>query len=83
MFLPASTEHLPFRSQFNYKPVPGSAHHVDLPGWREGEVGLTTTVVGWGYSCYIEDTREFCTESKQIATQTQQFLEVILICVIV
>ena len=64
-------------------PLPGSALHVDLSSWRGGEVGRTTTVVGWGYSCYLEDTREFCTESKQIATQTQQYLEVILICVIV
>ena len=57
-------------------PLPGSAPHVGLSSWTRGEVGLTTTVVGWGFSCYKEDSREFCRQSEQIATQTQQFLQV-------
>ena len=57
-------------------PLPGSAHQVGLASWVGEEVGRTTTVVGWGYSCYRQDTREFCRQSQQIATQKQQYLEV-------
>jgi len=68
-------------------PLPGAAGQVGLESWAEGTVGRNATVVGWGYSCYIEGTREFCQESQEVATKTQQFLEVhlnyILHCTIV
>ena len=58
-------------------PLPGEAPQVGLAGWSSGEeVGHSTTVVGWGFSCYKQDTREFCKQSEEIATQTQQFLQV-------
>ena len=53
-------------------PLPGEAYRVDLTSWTSGEVGRTATMVGWGYSCYIEGTREFCRESEQIGTRRQQ-----------
>ena len=57
-------------------PLPSAAQHVGLSSWTRGEVGQTSTVVGWGFSCYKQESREFCRQSQQIATQTQQFLEV-------
>ena len=56
-------------------PLPGTAPNVELTSWTTGEVGRVTTVVGWGYSCYIEGTREFC-KSEEVPTHTQQYLEV-------
>ena len=56
-------------------PVGGAAGQAGLESWREGVVGRAATVVGWGYSCYVNGTREFCQESEEIATTTQQFLE--------
>ena len=56
-------------------PVSGAAGQAGLESWREGLVGRAATVVGWGYSCYVNGTREFCQESEEIATTTQQFLE--------
>ena len=56
-------------------PLPGTAQNVELTSWTTGEVGRIITVVGWGYSCYVEGTREFC-KSETVPTQAQQYLEV-------
>ena len=73
---------LPSRAELNRGtqlaclPLPGEAQQVGLPSWSGPEVGRSATVVGLGYSCYVQQTREFCKESDEVATKTQQHLEV-------
>ena len=58
-------------------PLSGTAPAVDLISWTSGEVGRRTTVVGWGYSRYVEGTTKFYeSEVPEVPTQAQQFLEV-------
>jgi len=66
-------------TQFACLPQPSNASNAALEDWNRDTIGHKATVVGWGYSCYVNGTREFCQESEEIATTTQQFLEVPLL----
>ena len=46
---------------------------------KSGSIGNSATVVGWGYSCYENGTRTFCsTGSTTVPTKVQQKLKVIV-----
>ena len=66
--------------QFACLPLPGRAGVAGLQDWSA--VGSRATVVGWGYSCYVEDNgKEFCTHSgsefnSTVGSSIQQYVEV-------
>ena len=61
-------------------PLPGRAGVAGLQDWSA--VGSRATVVGWGFSCYVEDNgKEFCTHSgselnSTVGSSIQQYVEV-------
>ena len=61
--------------QFACLPVPRRAKIVGARNWDSGVVGKSATVIGWGYSCYNNNSRSFC-EDANVPTRDQQYLEV-------
>merc|ERR1719397_1309685 len=61
-------------------PLPGRAGVAGLQDWSA--VGSRATVVGWGFSCYVEDNgKEFCTHSgselnSTVGSSIQQYVEI-------
>ena len=61
--------------QFACLPLPEAAQTVGLRNWDSGLEGKRATVIGWGYSCYEENSRSFC-KFDDIGNKEQQYLEV-------
>jgi len=61
--------------QFACLPVPESAYSAGIRNWNSGVSGKNAVVIGWGYSCYENNTREFC-KDEHIGNKQQQKLEV-------
>ena len=61
--------------QFVCLPLPEKAETVGVRNWNFGVDGKSATVVGWGYSCYLNNSRDVCKDDN-IGNKKQQFLEV-------
>ena len=61
--------------QFACLPLPGAAEIAGIKNWNSGVNGRKATVIGWGYSCYKNNTRDFCADSF-IGRKDQQYLQV-------
>ena len=61
--------------QFACLPLPGAAQIAGVRNWDSGVNGREATVIGWGYSCYKNNTRDFCADSF-VGKKEQQYLEV-------
>ena len=68
--------------QFACLPLPETAQRVGVRNWDSGLNGKNATVIGWGYSCYEENSREFC-KDDHIGTKEQQYLEVKFLLILV
>jgi len=61
--------------QFACLPLPRTEKRVGIKNWSTGAHGSTATVIGWGYSCYENNSREFCKDDN-VGNKDQQYLEV-------
>jgi len=61
--------------QFACLPHPEAAPRVGVENWETGVERRRATVIGWGYSCYENNSRSFC-KSENAGPRDQQFLEV-------
>ena len=66
---------LNYRVQFACLPVPESTNIAGIRNWNADMSGENAVVVGWGHSCYENNTREFCSE-EHIGSKRPQHLEV-------
>jgi len=61
-------------------PLPDNVTYVGLQSnWKDDTIDKTATVVGWGYSCYEEDTRAFCNANSTVGSRNQLKLTVPLV----
>ena len=61
--------------QFACLPLPETAQRIGVRNWDSGLNGKNATVIGWGYSCYQNNSRDFCNDDY-IGTKEQQYLQV-------
>merc|ERR1712215_67710 len=61
--------------QFACLPLPNSEKRAGISNWDTGARGSTATVIGWGYSCYLNNSRDFCRDNN-VGNKEQQYLEV-------
>eukprot|EP00092_Neocalanus_flemingeri_P037572 GFUD01040907.1.p1 GENE.GFUD01040907.1~~GFUD01040907.1.p1 ORF type:complete len:476 (+),score=104.91 GFUD01040907.1:85-1512(+) len=59
-------------------PIPEAAQRIGVRNWDSGLNGKNATVIGWGYSCYENETRDFCKDDN-IGNKEQQFLNVTVV----
>jgi hypothetical protein len=60
--------------QFACLPLPEATERVGMWNWDAGVNGREATVIGWGYSCYENNSRSFC-KDQHIGNKKQQYLE--------
>ena len=70
--------------QFACLPLSSTAPLAGLSNWNNGLNGQNATVIGWGYTCYQNNSRAFCsTNDENIGSKVQQYLKVIFLFLLI